>query len=381
MTMSKWSILVLVLLFSLLFGSIGCGEQAPTGSVIASTAPTQPTVISTISGEVLVLKAGSTNWTDASSGMTLESGDRIKTGAGSNAIITFFEGSTIELAADTEISVSELGIAGPTDSNIIKLWQQVGKTTSRVEKLVDPASRYEIETPDGAAVVRGSVGDVIVTEGNSTTIINRQGQWSAIFDGLEIPVPQGYEITFVRGQLAIPVPVPVSLPPVLPHPSIPATPPSSSRPPSTPLVWQTWTQTTVSDFAAGIADNVTVVNVGGGNGTVVLATVPRKGVYVWSGTLESSIHNCGSLANFGTISWDNSSSSSTVLKFQIATNDDSSTWSFVGPGGSSATYYEASGANIWSGHDGKRYIRYKAYLMTTNSNQTPQLKEVRITYH
>ena len=112
----------------------------------------------------------------------------------------------------------------------------------------------------------------------------------------------------------------------------------------------------------------------------MLATIPRKGGSVQSGTLESSSHDCGHRANFGTISWDALTPAGTVLKFQIATNNDSSTWNFVGPDGSSATYYETSGANIWPGHDGKRYIRYKAYLMTVNSNQTPQLAEVRITY-
>ena len=381
MTVSKWSMLMLILVFSLLFGLIGCGEQATTGSAIASRAPSQPTVISKIVGEVLVLKAGTTSWSEASSGMTLESGDRIKTGAGSNALVTFFEGSTIELVASTEISVDELGIAEPTNSTVIKLRQQIGKTTSRVQKLVDPASRYEIETPDGAAVVRGSVGDVIVTEGNSTTIVNRQGQWSAIFGGREIQIPQGYQITFVRGQLVIPVPVPVSLPPIIPSPSLPSPSSSSLQPPSPSGVWQTWIQTTANEFNADTCDNVTVIDVGDGDGTVVLSTAgPQKRGYVQSGTLESSSYDCGSSADFGTVSWDALALGFTVLKFQIATNNDNATWNFVGPGGSSMTYYETSGANIWSGHDGNRYIRYKAYLITINSNQTPYLEEVRIDY-
>lgn len=384
MTVSKWSMLILVLLFVLVAGSISCGEQPVPATSLRS--PSEPTVISVVSGEVMVMKAGADTWSQVSPGMALGPGDRIKTGPGSNAVITFFEGTTIELAADTEVGVAELGVAEGTGSTAIKLRQQIGKTTSRVQKLVDPASHYEIETPDGAAVVRGSVGDVIVTEGNSTTIINKQGQWSAIFGGLEIPIPQGYQITFVRGQLTIPRPEPVPLPPILPSPSPPSLPPlslppsRSFQPPSPPAIWQTWTQTTANEFNAGTGDNVTVVNVGGGDGIVMWATDPRKGGYVPSGTLESSGYDCGSNADFGTISWAALTPASTVLKFQIATNIDNSTWNFVGPDGTSTTYYVTNGAVIWSGHDGGRYIKYKAYLQTTSSNQTPELKEVRITY-
>ncbi|GEM_PF-3210031 len=381
--MSKWLALNLILLFALIAGSISCGGQPVPATSFQS--PSEPTTVSTVSGEVMVMKAGTNTWSQVSPGMVLRSGDRIKTGPASNAVITFFEGSTIELAADTEVGVAELGVAEVTGSTAIKLRQQVGKTTNRVKKLADPASRYEIETPDGAAVVRGSLGDVIVTGGNSTTIINRQGQWSAIFGGKEISIPQGYQLTFVRGQLTVPVPVTISPPPILPPPETPLSPQSSKPPPplpstSPPPPWQTWTQTTVNDFNAGTSDNVTVVDVGFGDGTVMLATDPQKRGYVPSGTLESSSYDCGISADFGTISWDALTPAGTVLKFQIATNNNSLTWSFVGPDGTPATYYETSGADIWSGHDGGRYIKYKAYLQTASSNQTPELKEVSITY-
>jgi hypothetical protein len=222
----------LVLLFVLVAGLISCGGQPVPATSFQS--PSEPTVVSTVSGEVVVMKAGTSTWSQLSSGTALEVGDRIRTGPGSNAVITFFEGSTIELAADTEVDVSELGVAGMTGSTSIKLRQQVGKTTSRVKKLVDPASRYEIETPDGAAVVRGSVGDVLVTEGNSTTIMNRQGQWSAIFNGVEIPIPQAYQITFSRGQLTIPVPMPIPPAPVPPPPPVPSEASYPSRHQSAP---------------------------------------------------------------------------------------------------------------------------------------------------
>ncbi|MBL7209446.1 MAG: FecR domain-containing protein [Dehalococcoidia bacterium] len=155
------------------------------------------------------MKAGTDTWSKASADMTLEAGDSIKTGVFSRAVITFSEGSTIELKADTEVGVTDLSISEDTGSTIIRLWQQIGKTKSRVEKLVDPASRYEIETPAGAAVVRGSEADVTVAADGTTTIDNIEGQWSAIAQGEEQPIPEGKQSTIVPGS-----------PPSIPAPSI-----------------------------------------------------------------------------------------------------------------------------------------------------------------
>ncbi|MBN2463761.1 MAG: FecR domain-containing protein [Dehalococcoidia bacterium] len=232
--MSKWLALNLILLFALIAGSISCGGQPVPATSFQS--PSEPTTVSTVSGEVMVMKVGTNTWSQVSHGMVLRSGDRIKTGPASKAVITFFEGSTIELATNTDVGVAELGIAELTGSTAIKLQQQIGKTTNRVKKLADPASRYEIETPDGAAVVRGSVGDVIVTEGNSTTIINRQGQWSAIFNGREYSITQGYQITFVRGQKTEPKQEPVSPPTIVPPPPLPPEANYPSQHGSTPPV-------------------------------------------------------------------------------------------------------------------------------------------------
>ncbi|MBL7210088.1 MAG: hypothetical protein ISS52_08315, partial [Dehalococcoidia bacterium] len=86
-------------------------------------------------------------------------------------------------------------------------------------------------------------------------------------------------------------------------------------------------------------------------------------------------------ASFGAIVWQSAVPSGTEAKFQIATNNDNSTWNFVGPDGASNTYYTTGGTPIWSGHDDDRYIKYKAYLQTAiDPGQTPELKQVWITY-
>lgn len=69
----------------------------------------------------------------------------------------------------------------------------------------------------------------------------------------------------------------------------------------------------------------------------------------------------------------------TEIKFQIATNNDNSTWNFLGPDGTPNTYYTTSDMEIWSGHYGDRYISFKAYFKTNNS-LTPVLHDVSILY-
>ena len=188
MTASKWSMMVLILVFLVVAGCVGETALSPTPPPVSSPSSSlQPsssspsssalTILSIMDGEVLVMKEGSTAWSEAVVGMILEPGDRIKAGADGHATITFFEGSTVELDVDTEIAFEELGIAADTGSTIIKLRQEIGKTRSRVEKLVDPASRYEVETPAGAAVVRGSDGDVIVHKNGIMEMYNREGEW------------------------------------------------------------------------------------------------------------------------------------------------------------------------------------------------------------
>ncbi len=130
--------------------------------------------------------------------MTLEVNDRIKTETGSQATITFFEGSTVELDGDTEITLAELDMAGTAST--IRLKQDVGKTISRVKKLIDPASRYEVETAAALAAVRGTTMSVDVDEDGVTIVGNIEGLVSVIARGVEVELPQGTRSTIVPGE-------------------------------------------------------------------------------------------------------------------------------------------------------------------------------------
>jgi uncharacterized repeat protein (TIGR01451 family) len=131
--------------------------------------------------------------------MSLEAGDIVKSGDKSNALITFFDGSTIELEAGTEIEVVALGISD-TGSTTIRLKQAIGNTISRVTKLVDSASRYEVETPACVAVVRGSVMTVNVIADGTTWVTNNKGDIWVIANGVELQIPEGRKCIVLSGQ-------------------------------------------------------------------------------------------------------------------------------------------------------------------------------------
>jgi len=68
------------------------------------------------------------------------------------------------------------------------------------------------------------------------------------------------------------------------------------------------------------------------------------------------------------------------VKFQIATNNDNSTWNFIGPAGTSDSYYTLNSSQINSNHNNNRYLRYKVFMKTDNENFTPNLNDLTINF-
>ncbi len=111
------------------------------------------------------------------------------------------------------------------------------------------------------------------------------------------------------------------------------------------------------------------------------------GKYALSGTLTSSIFDTGTTSNFSSIVWkptdQPAQTGANSVKFQLATAKEitaTTTWQYLGPDGTAATYYTISNNNISSVHNGDRYYRYKVYMSTANDNRTPVLSSVAVTY-
>src|SRR6185369_367811 len=82
-----------------------------------------------------------------------------------------------------------------------------------------------------------------------------------------------------------------------------------------------------------------------------------------------------------TISWTATTPANTAIQFQVAaSNLATGPFNFVGPDGTAGTFFTTSGASLTPQFDGKRYLKYKAYLSTTNSAVTPTLNDVTICF-
>jgi uncharacterized repeat protein (TIGR01451 family) len=101
--------------------------------------------------------------------------------------------------------------------------------------------------------------------------------------------------------------------------------------------------------------------------------------YNSAGDLTSSVKDGGTSPTWSTVSWTGSTPTGTALKFQAAASSSATgTFTFVGPDGTSGSYY-TSGASL-DRFNGSRYLKYRAFLSTANSSSTPTLSDATVCY-
>lgn len=113
-------------------------------------------------------------------------------------------------------------------------------------------------------------------------------------------------------------------------------------------------------------------------------TVYVNNGYTAAGNLVSSLKDSNPAVGFtptwATLSWTAATPTDTAVSFQVAaSNSASGPFNFVGPDTTAGTFFTTSGASL-SQFDGFRYLKYKAYLSTTNSTVTPTLNDVTVCY-
>ncbi len=101
-----------------------------------------------------------------------------------------------------------------------------------------------------------------------------------------------------------------------------------------------------------------------------------------TGTLQSSTFDTGTTSNFYALNWTPlSQSGSTSVAFQFATSPSSTgPWNFVGPNGTSNSYYNSPGTTISTTNNNTEYARYLAYLSTKVATVTPAINDVSFTF-
>ncbi len=116
------------------------------------------------------------------------------------------------------------------------------------------------------------------------------------------------------------------------------------------------------------------------------------GNYLEEGTYESDTFDFGQEVALNRLAPVSIVPASTEIRFQVAATDpvggscNSVTFSYVGPDGTSNTYFPATGGAIPLSDDGEGFenpaqcVRYKAYLSTTDYNTSPSIHDVSINY-
>ena len=110
--------------------------------------------LTALRGTAAVLKADGSPLSPAPSGLSLGVDDQVSTLAGSGALVTFFDGSEIELGSDATIVIREMARQGTAVS--FRIESVFGSTVHRVIQFSDPASFYLVESPSTVASVRGT---------------------------------------------------------------------------------------------------------------------------------------------------------------------------------------------------------------------------------
>lgn len=129
-----------------------------------------------VKGDVTYKLAGSSEYMPLAAGVALPQGATIKTGANSSVLVVFGSGSTAVIDSSSEIEITKFEqevFSGPVpvdaEPSVSNTQIRVieGDITSKVNKL-KKGSSYVIDTPVGAAGVRGTVFKVSYKVGSST---------------------------------------------------------------------------------------------------------------------------------------------------------------------------------------------------------------------
>ncbi len=130
----------------LLIPSLAMAQGAVTATLSVLTAP-----VERIAGDAGAPEPGVT-------GMNLAEGDRIRTGAGGVALITFLNGSTVTLLSDTEVTVKQAP-TGRAKAAGIRMLIHAGRVWARVAQAAGSRSTLTLESNDYTATAHdGLIG-------------------------------------------------------------------------------------------------------------------------------------------------------------------------------------------------------------------------------
>lgn len=135
--------------------------------------PAQTVTLAEIQGAVQYQAANADVWAEANTGMELHENDSVKTGPDGSATIVFHDSSSSRLASDSEILIEDARLDGKNQTIGVRLAS--GRVWSRILKLLDKDTTFEVRTSSTVATVRGTTLDVGVDETEKATVAVADG--------------------------------------------------------------------------------------------------------------------------------------------------------------------------------------------------------------
>jgi len=119
--------------------------------------------VSQLSGSVQIQRAGAT--IGAASGVSVDVGDRIVTGAGAHAVILLSDQSRMEIGPSSNVTLDQFTLTGGTATTRVGLLSGALRSLVNAGTAGGAAANYEVHTPNAVAAVRGTDFDTSYTEG------------------------------------------------------------------------------------------------------------------------------------------------------------------------------------------------------------------------
>lgn len=164
MTWHRRNMIAMVLMTPLLIPSLAMAQGAVTATLSVLTAP-----VERIAGDAGAREPGMT-------GMNLAEGDRIRTGAGGVALITFLNGSTVTLLSETEVTVKQAP-TGHAKTAGIRMLIHAGRVWARVAQAAGSRSTLTLESNDYTATAHDGLIGAEQTAGTFVCWTRRGTVW------------------------------------------------------------------------------------------------------------------------------------------------------------------------------------------------------------
>ncbi|MBI5931202.1 MAG: FecR domain-containing protein [Chloroflexi bacterium] len=172
----NWTFSRLIIVPCLLMMIVGAYPQQVYAEPALQELPNLAAVLEVTTDGVEILPNGTNQWIEISGRSVVSAGDSIRTDNTGVAFLVWFEdGTLVEIEPNSQLYINEF--KGTTADSLfsIEVTLVVGRIFNTVNHLVDPNSRYSINTPTMQTSVRGTVFGVDVSPSLETTLAVTQG--------------------------------------------------------------------------------------------------------------------------------------------------------------------------------------------------------------